>query len=217
MRALCVSDTVDEQIYRVESRPYLSGVEVVLAAGDLPGTYLEFLADLLDVPVYFVFGNHAEEYVRAEGEAPRLPWGCICLDDRVVRHRSLGNPARTLLLAGLGGSRRYRPGPHQYNEAEMFLRAARLVPHLLVNGLRAGRFLDVLLTHAPPWGIQDGPDRPHQGFRAFRWLIARFHPRYLVHGHYDPYDRRVPRETSHGGTVVVNSYGHHLLEVADGF
>lgn len=215
MQVLCVSDTVDTLIYRLESRSRLAGVALVLAAGDLPGTYLEFLVDLLDVPLYFVFGNHAEEYVRVEGQASRLPWGCVCVDGRVLRHRSWEHPSRTLLLAGLGGSRRYRPGPHQYNEAEMFLRAVRLVPRLLWNRLRHGRCLDVLLTHAPPWGIQDGPDRPHQGFRTLRWLMDRFQPSYLVHGHYDPYDRRVPRQVGYGQTTVVNACGHHLLEVAD--
>jgi len=217
MRVLCVSDTVDERIDCLESRTYLAGVGAVLGAGDLPGAYLEFLVDLLDVPVYFVFGNHAEEYVREEGQPPRLPWGCTCVEGRLARHRAWGSPpGAELLLAGLGGSRRYRPGPHQYSEAEMVLRAVRLVPGLLANRLRAGRYLDVLLTHAPPWGIQDGPDRPHQGFRALRWLLDRFHPRFLVHGHYDPLDRRVPRQARYGRTVVVNACGHTLLEVADG-
>lgn len=216
MRALCVSDVVDERIDRIESRPYLAGVALVLAAGDLPGSYLEFLVDLLEVPLYFVFGNHAEEYVRVEGQTPRLPWGCISVEGRVVHHRGgRGADGAGLLLAGLGGSRRYRPGPHQYSEAEMLLRVVRLAPRLLVNRLRTGRALDVLLTHAPPWGIQDGPDAPHRGFRAFCWLMDRFHPRYLVHGHYDPLDRRVPREARTGQTTVVNACGHHLLEIAD--
>jgi hypothetical protein len=41
--------------------------------------------------------------------------------------------------------------------------------------------LDVLITHAPPEGIHDGSGA-HAGFRAFRWLIDRFPPRYLIHG-----------------------------------
>ena len=216
MRVLCVSDTVDERIYRLESKPRLAGVALVLAAGDLPGAYLEFLVDLLDVPLYFVFGNHGEELVRADGQEPRLPLGCTSLEGRAVRHRGSGGPPTTpLLLAGVGGSRRYRPGPHQYSEAEMLLRALRLVPQLLWNRLWAGRYLDVLLTHAPPWGVQDGPDRPHQGFRTFLWLMRRFRPRYLVHGHYDTYDRRVPVRTRYQETEVINANGYYLLEVAD--
>ena len=97
----------------------------------------------------------------------------------------------------------------------MLLRALRLVPLLLWNRLRAGRYLDVLLTHAPPWGVQDGPDRPHQGFRTFLWLMRRFHPRYLVHGHYDTYDRRVPVRTRYEKTEVINANGYYLLEIAD--
>lgn len=214
MLVLCVSDTVDERVYTLESKVRLSGVDLVLAAGDLPGTYLEFLVDLLDVPLYYVYGNHGEEWVRADGQNARPPLGCLCLDGRAARHRA--RPAGPqLLLAGLGGSRRYRPGPHQYTEAEMSLRALRLVPALLLNRLRTGRYLDLLLTHAPPWGMQDGPDRPHRGFRTFLWLIDCFKPRYLVHGHYDAYDRRIPVRTRRGVTEVVNAYGYHLLEVVD--
>ena len=51
---------------------------------------------------------------------------------------------------------------------------------------------------------------------ALRWLLDRFHPRFLVHGHYDPLDQRVPRQVRYGPTVVVNACGHTLLEVADG-
>lgn len=216
MRVLCVSDTVDERIYNMESRTRLADVALILAAGDLPGAYLEFLVDLLNVPLYFVFGNHGEELVREEDRALRLPLGCINLDGRAVRHRWNREPGSSpWLLAGLGGSRRYRPGPHQYTESEMRRRILGLVPSLLWNRLRWGRYLDVLLTHAPPWGIQDGPDPPHRGFRSFLWFMERFRPRYLVHGHYDAYDRRVPIQTRYGATDVVNATGSYLLEVAD--
>ncbi len=219
MKILCVSDMIDERIYTVEARSHLADVDLVLGAGDLPGAYLEFLADLLDVPVYYVFGNHVEEIIHEEGKSPRLPLGCINLDDRVVRHRG-GKRGRTLapspiLLAGLGGSRRYRPGPHQYGEVEMALRIVRLIPALLYNLLRYGRTLDVLLTHAPPRGIHDGTDLPHRGFQTFHPLMKHCRPRFLVHGHHSEYDRRVPTRTRQGETWVVNAYGYHLLEVPD--
>jgi hypothetical protein len=226
MRILCVSDTVDERIEKLAGgfQPWvgpaaadgspLAGVALVLAAGDLPGAYLEFLVDLLDVPLYFVFGNHGEELVRAGDREIRLPLGCVSLEGRTARHPR-GAEGSPLLLAGLGGSRRYRPGPYQHTEAEMLLRVLRLVPALWWNRLRVGRYLDVLLTHAPPWGIQDGSDGPHRGFRAFLWLMDRFRPRFLVHGHYDAYDRRAPARTVYRETAVVNAYGSYLLEVED--
>lgn len=206
-KILCVSDTVEKSLYTLHARPRLSDVAMVLAAGDLPGTYLEFLADLLEVPLYFVLGNHGNEIILEGGMEERFPHGCINLEGRVAH-------CRGLLLAGLGGSRRYRPGPYQYSEAQMALRIARLAPRLLLNRLRWGRYLDLLLTHTPPYGIHDQPDRAHLGFRTFRRFIERFQPRYLVHGHCHRYDRREAARTRYGRTWVVNAYGQQLLEVA---
>ena len=40
---------------------------------------------------------------------------------------------------------------------------ARLTPQLLWNRQRYGRYLDVLVTHSPPFGVHDRPDLPHYG------------------------------------------------------
>ena len=128
----------------------------------------------------------------------------IDLHDRVGRFRGL-------LLAGFEGSRRYNDGPCQYRESEMRLFALRLVPRLLVNKARYGRYLDVLVTHAPPRGIHDQADPAHAGFGAFRWLIETFQPRYHLHGHVHVYDRRKTCVTQVGRTEVVNVYPYREL------
>jgi Icc-related predicted phosphoesterase len=89
----------------------------------------------------------------------------------------------------------------------------RLVPRLLLNRLRTGRYLDLLITHTPPFGIHDGTDLTHRGFAAFLPLIARFHPRYLLHGHQHRYIMTERARTALGRTTVINVYGHVLLEV----
>ena len=81
-----------------------------------------------------------------------------------------------------------------------------IVPRLLMNRVKYGRFLDVLITHAPPKGIHDQPDRCHNGFEAFRWLVSTFRPRYHFHGHIHLYDRRAPTVTRVGETQVMNVY-----------
>jgi uncharacterized protein len=86
----------------------------------------------------------------------------------------------------------------------------RLVPWLWLNKLRYGRFLDVLITHAPPRGIHDQPDRCHTGFDAFGWFLTTFQPRYHLHGHIHK------RDTGHthlGSTDVMNVYPFRELEV----
>ena len=56
-----------------------------------------------------------------------------------------------VLLAGLEGCRAYNPGkPYQYTEADVKLQVFRLGRRLLLNRIRYGRYLDILLTHAPP-------------------------------------------------------------------
>ena len=94
---------------------------------------------------------------------------------------------------------------------EMFVAVRSLVPWLLVNKVRYGRYLDVLLTHAPPRGIHDEPDLCHTGFDAFNWLVRRFQPSYHLHGHIHLYDRRVETVTRLGATEVMNVYPYREL------
>ena len=79
----------------------MSDVQLVIGCGDVPASYLEFLVDSLDRPVYYVLGNRAEELTRhGERGVPKLPEGCINLGGKVIREPTYG-----LLLAGL-------PAPH---------------------------------------------------------------------------------------------------------
>jgi Icc-related predicted phosphoesterase len=82
-----------------------------------------------------------------------------------------------------------------------------------MNKLLHGRYLDILVTHAPPLGIHDKPDRCHTGFRAFVTLMDRFRPRYLVHGHVHVYSPKEPIETVYGDTTVLNAYGYRVFEI----
>jgi Icc-related predicted phosphoesterase len=84
---------------------------------------------------------------------------------------------------------------------------------MLYNRLRHGRYLDILLTHAPPFGIHDGPDPCHMGFRALLWFMQVFRPKYLVHGHIHLYSSSSGRVTQFHGTTVVNAYDHVIIEL----
>jgi Icc-related predicted phosphoesterase len=89
----------------------------------------------------------------------------------------------------------------------------RLIARMLLNRVRTGRYLDILLTHTPPFGIHDGTDLTHRGFSSFLPLITRFHPLYLLHGHQHRYIMTERARTVIGRTTVLNVYGHLLLEV----
>lgn len=206
MKILAISDDVVPQIYSAGLRSRFADVDLVLSCGDLPGYYLEFIVTMLNVPLYYVLGNHAEELVITEGGTRRGPGGCANIDGRVVEHRGL-------LIAGLEGSMRYREGPYQYTQSQMGRKASRLVAALLRSRITRGRWLDVLITHAPPLGIHDGSDLCHTGFRAFLHVMERCKPQYLIHGHHHVYSQLRPTETQYCDTVVVNAHPYRLIEI----
>ena len=84
---------------------------------------------------------------------------------------------------------------------------------LLLNRLRYGRYLDILITHAPPRGIHDGEDLPHQGFESYLAFLRRFTPTLMIHGHQHVYNRAMTTETDFGPTRIINTYGYRVLEI----
>jgi Icc-related predicted phosphoesterase len=97
----------------------------------------------------------------------------------------------------------------------MWSMVMQLVPALMWNKIRYGRFLDIFVTHAPPWGIHDDTDAAHQGVKAFNWLIETFQPAYHIHGHIHVYNPHMITETKVGKTLVLNTYGYRKLTLPD--
>ena len=225
MKILAISDEVVDFIYSPQIKDKYADVDLVLGCGDLPFYYLEYIVTMLDVPLYYVPGNHdrREQYL-SDGRVVHRAEGCEQLDLRVVRlsarnlasRRQAGAEAPStpkLLLAGLGGSLRYnRDVGHQHTEAEMFGRAAGLAPRLIANRLLLGRYLDILVTHAPPRGIHDAPDLAHTGFVTFCRCMDVFQPRLLLHGHSHVYRGDTVTSSRYKATQVVNVYPYRLIE-----
>lgn len=208
LKILSVSDEVVNVIYSPTARERFGDVDLVLSCGDLPFYYLEFIVDILNVPLYYVYGNHDRrvEYTH-RGGTRTCPGGCTDLDKRIVDHKGL-------LIGGLQGSMKYsQDARYQYTDQEMYLKVWGMTAALLLNRLRKGRYLDILITHAPPYGINDGKDLCHTGFKAFLWFIERYQPRYLLHGHLHPYGFRQKVPTVYQGTQVINTCGYRLMEV----
>jgi uncharacterized protein len=208
MRILTVSDEVVPVVYSLGARDRFSDVSLVLGCGDLPYYYLEFLVTTLAVPCFYVLGNHDSPEQTDGGEEIHEPRGCTSLEGRSCI-------AHGIILAGLGGCLRYNTSAGaQYTELQMQLRLWRLAPRLILNRARHGRYVDVMLTHAPPHGIHNGPDRPHHGFRSFLRLMDRFQPRMLIHGHiHKSYGFSRETETRYGATRVINTAGYRVLEI----
>jgi Icc-related predicted phosphoesterase len=208
MQFLTVSDEVVPAIYSLNIKDRFRGIQAVLGCGDLPPYYLEFIVTMLAIPGFYVHGNHNGVEYTEGGEVLRAPRGCTLVDGRSVYHDGL-------LIAGLGGSIRYNNEPGaQYTESQMLARVWALAPRLLINRIRYGRAVDVMLTHAPPLGIHNGPDYPHRGFQALLTFMDYFQPRYLIHGHiHRSYGFSAVTETRYKQTMVLNTAGYRLLSV----
>jgi uncharacterized protein len=207
---LAVSDEVDPRVHSVTARDRLGHVKLAIGCGDVPPSYLEFITDALRKPVYYVHGNHVDGLANGcRPDARHQPQGAIDLAGRVVR-----DPGTGLILAGIPGSPRYCDGAGgQYDEWQIKVMIARMLPQLLWNKAHAGRALDVLVTHAPPRGVNDRDDPAHQGYEVLRSFLERFQPAYLLHGHIHLYDRSQPYRQRFAETDVINVFPFRVLEV----
>jgi Icc-related predicted phosphoesterase len=169
---------------------------MILSCGDLAPQYLSFLATYLRGPVFYVHGNHDACYEKTP------PEGCICIDDRVVEYKGVR-------ILGLGGSMCYNYGPHQYTEKQMNVRYQKQRPKIWLKG-----GIDILLTHAPAYHLNDGSDLPHRGFKCFTTIMDRYSPKLFLHGHvHMNYGRDFHRESEYKDTKIINAYERHIVEI----
>jgi len=209
IKVLAVSDQVVDRIYTLAVNEHFKNVDLILGCGDLPYTYLEYLVSVLGVPLYYVPGNHDPEYnaYRSLSHAE----GSSNLDLKTARYKGL-------LLAGLGGSIRYRPdGVNQYTQREAFFRAYGLLIRLFGNQIRFGRKLDILISHSPPFEIHDDESYAHQGLKALNFLIRAVQPRYLFHGHTHFFRHNLEENvTQVGRTTIMNIFPYKVIEINEG-
>ena len=141
MKILTVSDEECAALWDNYVPGRLKEYDLILSCGDLSARYLSFLVTMARCPLLYVHGNHDTNY----NQVP--PEGCDCIDDHIVTY----NGVRIL---GLGGCRKYHPGPHQNTDGQMRRRIQKLKWKLKRMG-----GVDIVVTHAPPYGLGDGTTR----------------------------------------------------------
>ena len=159
MKILLVSDHEEPYLWDYYRPGHLSGVDLILSAGDLKASYLEFLVTMANRPLVYVRGNHDGLY------ETHPPEGCDCAEDKLLK-------VRGLRILGLGGSGWYSGGSNQYTERQMRRRIRRLCWKIKWAG-----GVDIILAHAPARGYGDDDSPAHRGFEAFLPLIDK-----LQHG-----------------------------------
>lgn len=206
LKILSLSDVELPAVYNTRIKERFGNIDLVIGCGDLPYYYLEYILTMLDVPLYYVHGNHVQEIQNGSGEVRQNPWGAINLHRKVIYNQQFD-----LILAGIEGTLRYNNGTHQYSSATMWQMVLGMVPQLLFNKIHYGRYIDIFVTHSAPEKIQDDTDYAHRGVPAFRWLIKVFRPSLHLHGHIHLYNPIQPRETQFYQTRVINTYGYREI------
>ncbi len=197
-KILALSDFQVPELSLLLEGPAGKGLDLILSCGDLPPEYLSSLRHKLNVPLFYVRGNHDIRY------ADSPPDGCTNLHAQLKVYRGMR-------ILGLEGSYRYSGGPAQYTESEMRRMIRRLRPRIWWSG-----GVDIVFAHAPPSGVHDAEDLCHRGFESFQRLINRYRPGYFFHGHvHARFEHPSERITRVNRTRVVNCCGYYLLEDAN--
>ncbi len=150
MKILAVSDNV---LAKLENRENLlqnySQVNAVISCGDMPAHYLEFIVDVLNVPLLYVRGNHDVHYTAEHLAAMTYTGVCATL--------------RRIAMGRLGGLLRYNPRADSVHPKRNVLAGLAAVP-CRADGARAFRRLLGRHAHACAATPHPRPARP----RAYR-------------------------------------------------
>lgn len=195
---MVIADEESKYLWDYFEKSKLEGIDLIISCGDLHPHYLSFLATFTSAPVLYVHGNHDDRYIQVP------PEGCICIDDEVYVYEGIR-------ILGLGGSMRYSGGVHQYTEREMRRRVKKLRFKLFRKG-----GIDILVTHAPAYQLNDGRDLPHQGFKTFLAVIDKYKPKFFLHGHvHMSYGRQHKRCDKYEDTHIINGYERYVFDFED--
>ncbi|MBR5289040.1 MAG: metallophosphoesterase family protein [Clostridia bacterium] len=196
MRILLLADQAEPMLWEHLDKRKLEGVDLVLSCGDLPASYLSFLTCFTPAPILYIHGNHDGRYEKTP------PEGCTCIEDTIYVHEGVR-------ILGLGGCMRYNHGMHQYTEKQMLQRVRKLWFKLWRH-----KGFDILLTHAPAYQLGDDKDLAHRGFQTFLYLMDKYHPTLLAHGHvHQSYRHDFKRVREYKGTTVINCCGSYFFEI----
>jgi hypothetical protein len=201
LRLLAVSDEPDATLESAAVRASLEPIDLIVGCGDLRADYLTFVADAFhSVPLLYVRGNHDTGEAWAAGQRTTLPEP---MPDGSVRLE-----AGLAILAFSGSPVYNRPSAVQISPLRMWLRVLRG----WFASLRHRPLL--VISHAPPRGLNDAPDVTHRGFRALRWLADVLRPTLWLHGHTALVRRGLDsRSLRHGATLLYNCTGATLVEL----
>ena len=193
MKLLIISDVESKHLVDFFDAAKYKDVDLILAAGDLKGDYLSYVVTVVNKPLLYVHGNHDISLLDAPAE------GCDCIDGGIVTFNGFR-------IAGLGGCMTYNGKTLQFTESEMSRRIRK-------NTLKYRKGIDILLTHAPAFGIGDGKNQAHTGYKSFVKLLDKYEPKLMIFGHMHLNYGICQREHHYKNTRIVNAFDHYIVEI----
>lgn len=219
MKILCVADETDPLVYSPSCKRIFGDCEFVISAGDLPLRYYDYIMTIMGKDLYYVYGNHNLEQfkenvlkVQTPSHNPFNSNFAYHFGGNLIEGKCIYDKRSDLIIMGLGGSMLYNNGLSQYSEKQMKWRINKLIPRLLFNKQKYGRYVDILVTHAPVFGMGDGIDICHRGFECFKTFIDKYRPKYLLHGHIHLFDENENRFYQYGDTTIINVYKSFVID-----
>lgn len=186
MKILAIADRPPREKIRsiLDKNPF----ELICTLGDLDQFSLNELVDINDIPKLGVYGNHCSGMYFG-------PLGITNMHLKIFEFDGL-------TFGGFEGCVRYKNDSYakMYTQEEAF--------ELLKDFPR----VDIMLTHCPPYGINDEPEElAHQGYRALQEYVEQKRPKYLLHGHTYPTKENIV--TKFGNTEIIYVYEDKLIDL----
>lgn len=137
-------------------------IDVIVTLGDLEMHQIRSLQEVNDIPKLGVYGNHCSGMYMESLGIQNLHLTTTTINDT--------------LFGGFEGCVKYKESSAKMYTQEEASELLRTFPKV-----------DIMLTHAPPFGINDEPDDPtHAGFKGLRTYLDKQKPAHLFHGHTYP-------------------------------
>ncbi len=190
MKVLVVADEESRSLTEYYAENNLGSIDLILSVGDLPYSYLETIRTNLQKPLFYVKGNH-DTYKTGLFDKEFIEWKSVEVSG--------------IRIIGIGCQHR---NGHILSEAEMYKKLKSLYQRNKSNSN-----VDIIISHYPAFGIGDGQDSTHQGYRAIRDFVEKTQPTYFVYGHNHLNYGRKPRMIESSKTTYVNAYEKFIIEI----
>jgi len=166
-----------------------NNIELIITLGDLRYFDIQELKGINSVPKIGVYGNHCSgKYFDKLG-----------IENMHLKTFTYQNA----VFGGFEGSLRYKQSPY----AKMYTQEEAKT--LLKDFPR----VDVMLAHAPPYGINDDHSTTaHIGLKALREYIEKKKPKYFLHGHTYPSENELVQK--YGDTKIIYVYQDKIINLS---